>query len=144
MKEFFNRDNQGRYISDDSEDETVRSISSVSVIGTSQSKNEYASSVENWSTNENDYEDAHPFTHDSATEYTGSDPWDSRRASPQRERWSDCDIDQGDETLKKQPNSKYIFQEPLADLGGGARDARPPLGPKISLFSCSFREKLAK
>ena len=32
----------------------------------------------------------------------------------------------------------------LADLGGAPGTRAPPLGPKISLFSCSFREKLAK
>ena len=32
---------------------------------------------------------------------------------------------------------------PVADLRG-VRDACPPLWPKISSFSCSFREKLAK
>ena len=30
---------------------------------------------------------------------------------------------------------------PVADLRGGARDARPPLGAKILSFSCSFRPK---
>ena len=34
-------------------------------------------------------------------------------------------------------------QEPLADLGGGVRDARPPLGVQILSISCSFRENLA-
>ena len=32
---------------------------------------------------------------------------------------------------------------PLADLGGGVRDARPPLGVQILSISCSFRENLA-
>ena len=31
----------------------------------------------------------------------------------------------------------------LADLGGGVRDARPPLGVQILSISCSFRENLA-
>ena len=32
----------------------------------------------------------------------------------------------------------------LADLRGGAGDAPPPMGAKISSFSCSFRRKLTK
>ena len=44
--------------------------------------------------------------------------------------------------------SKYlavnIIYEPLADLRGGARDARPPLGVQILSFSCSFRQKFEK
>ena len=28
--------------------------------------------------------------------------------------------------------------------GGGTRDARPPLGPEILSFLCSFREKIEK
>ena len=32
----------------------------------------------------------------------------------------------------------------VADLRGGARDARPHLWTKISSFSCSLREKLVK
>ena len=31
----------------------------------------------------------------------------------------------------------------MADLGGGVRDARPPLGVQILSISCSFRENLA-
>ena len=34
-------------------------------------------------------------------------------------------------------------QMALADLGGGVRDARPPLGVQILSISCSFRENLA-
>ena len=38
---------------------------------------------------------------------------------------------------------QIIYSIAVADLRGGARDARPPW-PKISSFSCSFREKLTK
>ena len=44
-------------------------------------------------------------------------------------------------------NQCYIFYNlsthSLADLGGGVRDARPPLGVQILSISCSFRENLA-
>ena len=40
-------------------------------------------------------------------------------------------------------NSPIGESEPLADLGGGVRDARPPLGVQILSISCSFRENLA-
>ena len=36
-----------------------------------------------------------------------------------------------------------LFTLALADLGGGVRDARPPLGVQILSISCSFRENLA-
>ena len=35
------------------------------------------------------------------------------------------------------------YDKALADLGGGVRDARPPLGVQILSISCSFRENLA-
>ena len=39
--------------------------------------------------------------------------------------------------------STLIISVSLADLGGGVRDARPPLGVQILSISCSFRENLA-
>ena len=48
------------------------------------------------------------------------------------------------------PSTVSYLTHPLARYIGGSRGGRqgrappPPLGPKISLFSCSFREKLAK
>ena len=45
-------------------------------------------------------------------------------------------------TLKS--DRQNVMIKAVADLRGGARDMRPPLWPKISSFSCSFREKLAK
>ena len=36
-----------------------------------------------------------------------------------------------------------LISNSLADLGGGVRDARPPLGVQILSISCSFRENLA-
>ena len=51
------------------------------------------------------------------------------------------------EVSEQRPNHQYnIPQEDyktLADLGGGVRDARPPLGIQILSISCSFRENLA-
>ena len=45
-------------------------------------------------------------------------------------------------------NSEKLRQNeenlPLADLGGGARDARPPLGVQILSFSCSFQQIIRK
>ena len=41
-------------------------------------------------------------------------------------------------------NRKGNNYQPVADLRGGARDARPHLSAKISSFSCSFQEKLGK
>ena len=37
----------------------------------------------------------------------------------------------------------HVYTNALADLGGGVRDARPPLGVQILSISCSFRENLA-
>ena len=39
--------------------------------------------------------------------------------------------------------TKKRHKKALADLGGGVRDARPPLGVQILSISCSFRENLA-
>ena len=52
------------------------------------------------------------------------------------------------ETVKITSSEKYGQRNrncrlSLADLGGGVRDARPPLGVQILSISCSFRENLA-
>ena len=47
-------------------------------------------------------------------------------------------------TLRASQGTRLLHsQQPLADLGGGVRDARPPLGVQILSISCSFRENLA-
>ena len=44
---------------------------------------------------------------------------------------------------KSMIHPQHSHYSPLADLGGGVRDARPPLGVQILSISCSFRENLA-